>query len=140
MQFNKQNLRPRRALSILIADDEVDTVQTLAALLGDAGHVVHTCTNATFVIDAIRRFKPDVCVLDIVMPRKTGFSIAREVYALHLVNRPVLIALSGVFNRPSDDIVAKSAGFDYLIRKGAEPTDLLRIIDHLSEVQVPPAA
>ena len=140
MQVDKKSLRATRALSILVADDEPDTVKTLAALLADAGHVVHTCTNATFVIDAIRRFKPDVCVLDMVMPRKTGFSIVRDVFALHLLHRPVLIALSGVFTRPCDDIVAKSAGFDYLVRKGTEPTDLLRIIDHLAEVQVPPAA
>jgi DNA-binding response OmpR family regulator len=92
------------------------------------------------VIDAIRRFKPDVCVLDMVMPRKTGFSIVRDVYALHLAHHPVLIALSGVFTGPNHDIVAKSAGFDYLVRKGTDPSDLLRIIDHLAGSQPRPAA
>jgi len=141
VQLDRKSLRSTRQLSILVADDEPDTVRTLAALLADAGHVVHTCTNAAFAIDMIRRFKPDVCVVDIVMPRKTGFSIARDVFALHLASRPVLIALSGVFTRPgSDDIIAKSAGFDYLVRKGTEPTELLRIIDHLAEVHIPPAA
>ena len=135
-----KNLRGVRPLGILIADDEPDTVLTLAALLSDAGHVVHTCTNPAFVVDAIRRFKPDVCVLDIVMPRKTGFKIVRDVYALHLRYRPVLIALSGVFTRPKDDIVATSAGFDYLVRKGTHPTMLLSIIDQLARQHVPPAA
>ncbi|HZS65536.1 MAG TPA: response regulator [Burkholderiales bacterium] len=137
---NQKNPRASRPLSILIVDDEPDTLQTLAALLADAGYVVHTCQNPTFAIDAIRRFKPHVCVVDIVMPRKTGFSIAREVWALPLANRPVLIALSGVFTRPKDDIVAKSAGFDYLVRKGTEPSELLRIIDHVAGPQDPPAA
>lgn len=140
MQAHKNNLAARRALGVLIADDEVDTVLTLATMLRDEGHVVHTCANARMCVDLIKRYQPDVCILDIVMPGKTGFSIAREVHSLGLERRPVLIALSGVFTRPGDDIVAKSAGFDYLVRKGAEPNDLLRIIEHLAHDDDPAAA
>jgi CheY-like chemotaxis protein len=124
-----------RPLSILVVDDEPDMAHTLAALFADAGHVVHICTNPAFAIDAIRRVKPDVCVLDIVMPRKTGFSIARAVWALPLRKRPILIAHSGVFTTPRDELVAKSAGFDQLVRKGSDPRELLGIISGLAESQ-----
>ena len=142
MPSNNQNkiASGRRQLSILIADDESDTVMTLAAVLADEGHVVHTCLRGAMCIDAIKRYQPDVCIIDIVMPEKTGFSIARDVYALKLANRPTLIALSGIFTRPKDDIVAKSAGFDYLIRKGSDPADLLRLIDHLAGADDPASA
>ena len=130
----------RRQLSILVADDDRDTLATLAALLAHEGHVVHTCAKATFALEAIQRYKPDVCVLDIVMPGKTGFSIVRDIFALKLPVRPVLIALSGVFTRPSDDIVAKSVGFDYFVRKGANTNELLRIIGHLAGDEPPTAA
>jgi CheY-like chemotaxis protein len=124
----------KRPLSILVADDDADTV----LMLRDEGHVVHTCINASFVIEAVNRYKPEVCILDIVMPGKTGFSIVRELVAMNLTRRPLLIALSGVFNKPSDEIIAKTAGFDLLVRKGDEPRDLMRIIDELAEE--PPAA
>ena len=140
MQTHKNNLTARRHLRLLIADDDVDTVVTLAAMLRDQGHVVHTCADSRICVEAIQRYKPDVCILDIVMPGKTGFSIARDVYTLQLPKRPILIALSGVFTRPRDDIVAKSAGFDYLVRKGSEPSELLRIIDHLAGGGDPDAA
>jgi DNA-binding response OmpR family regulator len=130
----------RHQLSILVADDDRDTLATLAALLADEGHVVHTCAKATFALEAIQRYKPDVCVLDIVMPGKTGFSIVRDIFALKLPVRPVLIAVSGVFTRPSDDIVAKSVGFDYFVRKGANTNELLRIIGHLAGDEPPTAA
>lgn len=130
----------RRRLSILVADDEPDTLMTLAAVLTDEGHVVHTCLQGSACIDAIKRYQPDVCIIDIVMPEKTGFSVARDVYALKLPVRPILIALSGVFTRPKDDIVAKSAGFDYLIRKGSDPTELLRLIDQLAGTNDPASA
>ncbi len=113
---------------------------TLAAVLTDEGHVVHTCLKGTACVDAIKRYQPNVCIIDIVMPEKTGFSVARDVYALKLSNRPTLIALSGVFTRPKDDIVAKSAGFDYLIRKGSDPAELLRLIDHLAGADDPASA
>lgn len=142
MQSHNHNKTPgaRRRLSILIADDEPDTVMTLAAVLTDEGHVVHTCLHGTVCIDAIKRYQPDVCIIDIVMPEKTGFSVARDVWALKLSNRPVLIALSGVFTRPKDDIVAKSVGFDYLIRKGSDPVELLRLINHLAGGDDPASA
>jgi CheY-like chemotaxis protein len=137
---HKDFAAPRRSLSVLVADDNIDTILTVAALLRDEGHVVHTCANANIVVEAIRRYKPEVCVIDIVMPGKTGFSIARDVFALKLPQRPVLIALSGVFTRPKDDMVVKSTGFDYLVRKGSEPTELLRIIDRLADGGAPEAA
>ena len=108
MQSQNHNKTPssRRRLSILIADDEPDTVMTLAAVLTDEGYVVQTCLKGTACVDAIKRYQPDVCIIDIVMPEKTGFSVARDVWALKLAKRPTLIALSGVFTRPKDDVVA----------------------------------
>jgi CheY-like chemotaxis protein len=132
-QAQSKLVRATHPLCILVVDDEPDMVHTLAALLGDAGHVVHICTNPAFAIDAIRRVNPDVCVLDIVMPRKGGFSIARAVWALPLRKRPVLIAHSGVFTTSKDEVVAKSAGFDHLVRKGADPMELLTIVSRLAE-------
>ena len=137
---NKNASAPGRRLSILVADDDVDTVVTLAAILRDAGHAVHTCADARIVIEAIQRYQPEVCILDIVMPGKTGFSIAREVNRMNLGKRPVLIAMTGVFTRPSDDIVAKSAGFDHFFRKGGEPSALLDLISEIAGGELPPAA
>ena len=109
-------------------------------MLRDEGHVVHTCANAGLCLQLIERYKPDVCILDIVMPGKTGFSIARDVHRLGLAKRPLLIGLSGVFTGPKHDVVVKSAGFDYFVRKGSDPAELLRIIEHLAGGDDPAAA
>jgi hypothetical protein len=44
-----------------------------------------------------------------------------------------LIAHSGVFTTSKDEVVAKSAGFDHLVRKGADPMELLTIVSRLAE-------
>jgi|SRR5581483_769434 len=123
----------KRPLSILIADDDADTLLMLAMVLRDEGHIVHTCGDADFVVEAVGRYDAEVCILDIVTPRRTGFSIVRELEAMNAPRRPLLIALSGVFSKPSDEIVARTAGFDLLVRKREDPGELLRIIDELAE-------
>ena len=130
----------RRSLSILLADDDHDTLLTLSTMLRDEGHIVHTCVRAEFVMEAIQRYRPDVCILDIVMPAKTGFSIARDVIALKLPQRPLLVALSGVFTKASDEFILKSAGFDYLVRKGGDPNELFLIINQVADADPPPEA
>jgi len=140
VQASKNAPLVRRSLSILVADDDYDTVLTLSTMLRDEGHIVHTCVNAEFVMEAIRRYKPDICILDIVMPAKTGFSIARDIIALKLPRPPVLVALSGVFSKASDEIILKSAGFDHLLRKGGDPSELFRIINEIADTDLPPEA
>jgi CheY-like chemotaxis protein len=120
-----------RRLSILVADDEQDTVITLAAILEDEGHVVHTVTNGALVMDAVRRFKPEVCILDIQMPGETGYSLARQITAERKPDRPLLIAISGKWKTQVDRFVARSVGFDYFFQKPTEPADLIAALDQL---------
>ena len=127
-------------LSILIADDDPDALLMLVMMLRDEGHIVHTCADANFVVEALGRYKADVCILDIVMPGQRGFGIVRELVAMNAPRRPLLIALSGEFGQPSDEILAKTAGFDLLVRKDLEPAELLRIIEELATDEPAPAS
>ena len=129
---NSQAARSRR-LSIFIFDDDGDTVSTLAAILRDEGHVVVTAENATTALEQIRHYKPDVCILDIVMPGKSGFDIARELKAMNLPHPPVVIFISGVYTKPSDSLMAKSSmGFAHFIRKPADPVELVALLDRIA--------
>jgi len=141
VQADSKTQSQRYRLNVLIVDDELDAVTMLAELLRNEGHIVHTCSNPHLVRKSIERHKPDVCILDIVMPGKTGFTVAREVLsAIKLEERPLLVAMSGVFSSASDEIIAKSAGFNHFIRKGSDPGELLRLIDGLVNHPSSPAA
>jgi len=125
-----------RRLSVLIADDEPDTVATLAAILTDEGHVVNTVTHGAFVLDAVRRFKPQICILDIEMPGQNGFELARGIVEEHRSARPLLIAISGRWNTERDRLLAKSVGFDQFFFKPAEPQALLVLLDQIAAKRV----
>ena len=118
------------SLSILVADDEPDTVATLAALLTDEQHVVHTVTHGGLVMEAVRRFRPQVCILDIEMPGQNGFGLARDISKLYGNDRPTLIAISGKWVGQTDKLLAQSVGFDAFLMKPAPVEDLLSTIEN----------
>ena len=123
----------KRRLKVFVADDNPDAIVMLAALLRDEGYVVETCADARRALDAIRRCNPDACILDIKMPGKSGYELAREIRAAELSPEPLLIAVSGHYKKPSEQLVARAAGFDHFVPKGtAEPADLLAILEELA--------
>jgi CheY-like chemotaxis protein len=124
----KQEQGARRPLSILVADDEHDTVLTLSALLTDEGHVVHSVTHGALVLDAVRRFRPQVCILDIEMPGQNGYGLARDIVEEHKTARPLLIAISGRWKTQTDKLLAKTVGFDHFITKPADPLEVIETV------------
>ena len=128
MNAASSSLAPKRPLSILLADDEKDTVQTLSLLLHDAGHVVHQMYNGGMVLDAVRRYKPDVCILDIQMPGMNGYDLAAAITREFKAAAPMLIAISAKWTTEADKHVAKAVGFRHFLLKPAHPDDLLRIL------------
>ena len=115
-------------MKILIADDNADTLLTLSALLADEGHEVRTLNDGSDVIELVRGFDPDVCILDIEMPGKDGFILARELRDRRVGERPMLIAMSGVWVRPSDRFLAIMVGFDHFFQKPADPKELIAVL------------
>lgn len=124
-------------LRILLADDDQDTLVTLAAILKEEGHDVRTLQDGASVRELVRGFDPDVCILDIEMPGKDGFVLARELRDLRLEDRPMLVAISGVWIRPSDRFLAIMVGFDHFFQKPADPVSLVRVLNEFRDGRRP---
>lgn len=119
----------RQRLSILVADDDRDTVDTLAALLSDEGHEVHTVTSGTLVEHAVRTFRPQVCILDIEMPGKNGYALVQDILAAELLPHPLMIAISGIWKTQTDRMLARMVGFDHFFEKPADPAALIDVLE-----------
>ena len=117
-----------RALRILIADDDQDTVQTLAAILEDEGHKVTPVYKALEVVPAVQSFQPEAVILDIAMPKMNGYDIAKEI-RLRFTDRPLLIAISGLLTKERDALFSKArGGFDHHLPKPCNPDELLYLL------------
>lgn len=121
-----------RSLRIIVADDEQDTVMTLKAILDDDGHDVMGVYSGSAVLNALREFRPDVLILDIAMPDISGFVLAKRIRAQFGAVHPMLIAISGLYNKAPDKALAQAVGFDHHLAKPCHPAEVLALLAPLT--------
>jgi CheY-like chemotaxis protein len=117
---------------VLIADDDRDTVDSLAFILRAEGHVVHAVYSGTDVLPAARLLRPDAAILDISIPGMSGYAAAQVIHAAFLdIRRPLLIAISGIWKELPDQRVAGQVGFDHHVGKPYHSEHILRLLEPL---------
>jgi DNA-binding response OmpR family regulator len=123
---------PARKLRILVVDDERDTVLTLATLLRDEGHLVEGRHRAKEVLRAVSEFDPDVVLIDIALPDGSGYAVAEDIRRRSGSKRPLLIALTGIYNRPPHDRLSRIVGCDHFLTKPCDIGEILKLIAPLT--------
>jgi two-component system CheB/CheR fusion protein len=124
----------KRALRVLVADDDRDTVDSLATVLETEGHVVQRVYSGTDVLPTVRFFRPDAVILDISVPGISGYAAAQAIrYSFTDIRRPLLIAISGVWKESADQHVAEQVGFDYYLVKPCDPREVLELLAKLQK-------
>ncbi len=112
---------------ILIADDNRDSAETLAALLRMEGHEVTSVHDGPVALSVFGEFKPDVALLDIGMPGLTGYEVARKMRQTPLGSAIKLIAITG-WGQDIDKERAYAAGFDLHLTKPVDPHRLAELL------------
>jgi signal transduction histidine kinase/ActR/RegA family two-component response regulator len=110
------------ARRVLLVDDNVDFVESLALLLERMGHQVRMAHDGETALGVAREFAPQVAFLDIGLPRINGYDLARRMRA-ETVGPLVLVAVTG-WGQDADKQRARDAGFDHHMTK---PVDLNQV-------------
>ena len=107
---------------ILVVDDNKDAADSLAALLEIDGHQVKAVYTAEAGLEEVDPLKPDLILLDIGLPRISGYEVVQRIKAAHpLIS---VVALSG-YGSSEDKQRAVAAGFDAHLVKPVD-FDVLR--------------
>jgi CheY-like chemotaxis protein len=125
-----KNALGAQPLRVLIADDDHDGARMLQTLLELEGYEVRTVHGGQEALDAAREMRPDAILLDIGMPKITGYEAARRLRLRYGNDCPVLIAITG-WKQASDKILASLAGFDHHVAKPYEPAQLIELLSKL---------
>jgi CheY-like chemotaxis protein len=118
---------PRRQRRILIADDNRDSAETLAALLRMEGHEVTSVHDGPVALSVFNELKPDAVLLDIGMPGLTGYEVARRLRQANPRTPLTLIAITG-WGQDIDKERAFAAGFDHHLTKPVDPQRLVELL------------
>jgi PAS domain S-box-containing protein len=111
---------------VLVADDNRDAADTLCRILALYGYEVRSVYDGAAALDVCESFQPHAAVLDIGMPGRTGYEVARELRARRGAGLR-LIALTG-WGTEGDVQRARDAGFDHHLTKPADPRVLNEMI------------
>jgi len=118
---------------ILIADDNRDSAETLAALLRMEGHEVTSVHDGPVALSVFGELKPDVALLDIGMPGRTGYEVARKMRQSAPRAPLTLIAITG-WGQDIDKERAFAAGFDHHLTKPVDPQRLVELLKYQEPV------
>ena len=110
---------PSRARNILIVEDNADQAQTLRLFLDMKGHQLEIASNGLAAIEAARRFRPHVVLLDLGLPGCDGFEVARRLRDEH--GGTLRIIAITAYGTDSDRRLSQEAGCDLHLVKPADP-------------------
>ena len=117
-------LAPQR---ILVADDNQDSAESLAILLRLGGHEVETANDGEQAVAVAERFRPQVAVLDLGMPRLSGHEVALRLRQQAWAKDLVLIAATG-WSQPEEQQRSRESGFDAHLVKPVDSRVLLKLL------------
>jgi signal transduction histidine kinase len=120
-------------LRVVVADDDEDSRELIAAALEGAGATVFPVESARAALDAIERSPPNLLVSDIGMPEEDGYALIRKVRALSVEKGGDVPAIAlTAYARREDEVRALDAGYDCYLTKPIDPGLLTEAVERLA--------
>ncbi len=124
---------------ILVVDDDPDILRLMQFTLSNAKHTVVVAPDGPTALNAINKKKPDLIIVDIMMPQMTGYQFTQRVRAMPgLKNLPILV-YSARF-QPIDQETAINAGATDYMPKTVAPADIVLKVNELLADDAPAAS
>ena len=117
---------------ILIADDEPNIVISLEYLMKREAYDVSVARDGQEAIDAILRERPHLVLLDVMMPRKTGFEVCQEVRANEQIKDTLILMLTAK-GRETDVAKGLALGANAYMTKPFSTKELVRRVREMLE-------
>lgn len=112
---------------ILVVDDNMDQVQTMAFLLHDMGHQVRFAVNGASALHEARGFMPEVMFVDLGLPDMDGRVLCRQLRNEPALRNTRFFAITGSIRQEDwDDVIA--VGFEQLLLKPVDPAFLASLL------------
>ncbi|MDR0793624.1 MAG: response regulator transcription factor [Chitinophagaceae bacterium] len=119
-----------KSKKILIADDEQDILEIVGYNLKKEGYEVFTASNGNEALEKAKTVHPDLIILDIMMPAKSGIEVFRVLRAIPEFEHTLIIFLTALTDEPSQ-INGLEMGADDYVSKPISPKVLMSRVNAL---------
>ncbi len=123
---------------ILLADDEPNIVVSLEYLMKREGYEVHVARDGAQALDMLRRIRPALVVLDVMMPVRTGFEVCQELRGDEAIRDTRVLMLTAK-GRDTDIAKGLGVGADGYMTKPFSTKELVQKVREMLAAS-PPAA
>jgi two-component system alkaline phosphatase synthesis response regulator PhoP len=117
-------------IKILIADDEPDIIEIISFHLMKAGYDVATARDGSEAIEKAKQFEPDCIILDVMMPKRTGFEVCEYLRSNSQFDKTLIVLLTAL-NDEASHIKGLELGGDDFVTKPISPKVLVSRITAL---------
>lgn len=118
------------AVDVLIAEDEPSILESLDFILRRAGWSIDSVTDGEAVLERVRRNRPRVLVLDVMLPKRSGFDVLKQLRAdSETRDLPVLILTAK--GQQQDRRIAEELGADGFVTKPYSNSEVVGAVRHL---------
>ena len=126
----------KTTFKILLIDDDLDFLNATETILkSNSSYEVITATNGNIGLQMARDEKPDLILLDVIMPVEDGFTAAKKLKSDHQLQDIPVVMLTSFSQRVGETNLAVRQGMDLeaedYIEKPVSPQDLLRKVEKL---------
>lgn len=117
---------------VVLVEDEINIAEAIRFLLSQEGWRVETLANGTAAVDVIRKVLPDLVMLDVMLPGKSGFEILHDLRADPAFdNLPILMLTARGQGR--DREMAEKAGVSRFMTKPFSNAEMLDAVRELTQ-------
>ena len=125
--------------NILVADDDIDVVTFVSTVLEKSGYKVIGAKDGEEALNKIRANRPDLIILDILMPKQSGIKLYRELKTDESLKDIPVVILSAISKRTflrSQEALTEFGGEpvpepEVYIEKPVEPDDLAKTVSEV---------
>ena len=119
-----------RRMKILIVDDDPQVHKMLETVLIPQNFKIQSLLEALPALETIRSFRPDLVILDIMMPDMSGIDLCQKIRAEPDINKTLILMLSAK-DTQNDRLKGLQYGADDYVTKPFHVTTLVRKIEHM---------
>ncbi|RLS63100.1 MAG: response regulator [Planctomycetota bacterium] len=120
---------------ILLVDDNVQNVELMQAYLESLPCKIFTAKDGVEAVEAVHREKPDMVLLDVMMPRMSGFDVCRKIKS-DPMSRDIVVIMVTALHEVGDHERAVECGTDDFLTKPVNKLELLTRVRSLLRVVI----